>query len=646
MDISSFVVTISDFFLMDWPENSNFSSTHRRYVIPKYQREYKWNEENVHTLITDINNRDKFLGNLILNNITDYYEIVDGQQRITTILLILLALFNKNKQPTGKELSEEQRNLLRYIFKDGAPVLENESLGKYLLQKDNEILLQIETANDIYYQKDTFKRLYKVIVNDLNQINDLMNFQKKVLDCQFLILIGNTHGRQNDSIEEVFLDINFKSQLLDVADIFKGYCFKNYPAIYHSELKEQWTAVRKYMKEFEKIGYINGNSSTETCPYLYHYLLSRPETYRIPVNLSYNGKHYLEGKSHTATKSLLVDMGNYGKHISGFIENLSKETYFFEDICFDAKNYQSDTVNHARLRQMFKDIILNQNVQYYKLPLFMVLHYLLTNPKLMSAFSYDELKKFLTNYYVYSFLFINSKRNKNKTAIDQTIFNALYQIDDGTDAQTVTTELLKAVKELRCKYLDEYKQSSNFVSEMAYALYSLMDHYSANSNYLQELYQAPSFSVEHLIAHDNRTLNVTWIEDVNTFTFSLNDLLGKINGKTNQAKLYRKLTANYLILPKDLNETLGNDDIVQKIAKIKEHYKQTRPGIPNHIKIFISHIESFDEFKNLSALKGQKASQEIIKDSYKHFVNTYFSDEKQRSLYEKLELALKKAFTN
>lgn len=108
MEINSFVVTVEEFFLMKKHREPPFPTGCTRYVIPKYQREYKWTEEKVHTLITDINNRDKFLGNLILNCISDYYEIVDGQQRITTILLILLALFNKHKSDTGSERNEEQ----------------------------------------------------------------------------------------------------------------------------------------------------------------------------------------------------------------------------------------------------------------------------------------------------------------------------------------------------------------------------------------------------------------------------------------------------------------------------------------------------------------------------------------------------------
>ena len=53
-----------------------------------------------------------------------------------------------------------------------------------------------------------------------------------------------------------------------------------------------------------------------------------------------------------------------------------------------------------------------------------------------------------------------------------------------------------------------------------------------------------------------------------------------------------------------------------------------------------------DEFNNLSALKGQKRSQDEIKSAYQQFVTAYFSDESQDSLYKKLEAAFKNAFTN
>lgn len=641
MDMRSFVASIGELFLMDTNKDSNFDSDRKKYVIPKYQREYKWTKEKVRTLISDINNRDKFLGNVILNKISDYYEIVDGQQRITTIMLILLALFNKNKPATGITLSEEQGELVRYIYRDNGcyPVLENESVGDYLHLEENKLEINIEDSADIYYQKKTFDDLYQEIDKALDDVADIMKFQKKVLDCQVLVLIGDTGGRQNDSIEEVFLDINFKSQLLDVADIFKGYCFKNYASSSHKELKNDWTKVRKYIKEFEAIGYQNN----DTCEYIYHYLLSRPDTYRIPADLSNNGKHYLEDKTHSETKSLLLDMVSYGEHITEFIKELNDNTYIFDDICADADNYRTDVINQQMIKNILKTIMLNNNVQYYKFPLFMVIHYLMKNQDLRKEFSYQKLKQFVTDYYAYTFFFINGRRNKNKTAIDQTIFNELYKIDSGEKASDVVCEILKATSELVKIHLEEYRQFEVFAPDKAYALYSFMDNYSAIKNYINCVYSFPNYNKEHLLAHNNDELEITWEEDGNQFTFSLKQLLGKPNGRTYIAKKYRDSTAKYIIIPSGLNTKLGQKDIVEKIRMIENYYDEAG-RLPNHVYAFLTYIKSMEEYKVLSELKGQARTHEEIEAAYKTFIVEYFSEENQHALYDRLEKRLKRAF--
>lgn len=644
LQLESFVVSIAEFFLICREKGSNFDSNRKKYVIPKYQREYKWTVEKVQTLISDINNRDKFLGNVILNKVSDYYEIVDGQQRITTILLILIAIFNQNKIPNSEELSEEQRDILRYLYKDHHPVLLNESIGNYIDLVNNIISIRISDKDDIYYQKDTFTTLYEMISAELSKM-DLRNFQNKLLDSELLVLIGDTQGRQNNSIEEVFLDINFKSQLLDVADIFKGYCFKNYSSAYHDELKQHWTEVRKYMKMFRRIGY--SELDKETCQYIYHYLLSRPETYRIPANLSTAGKHYLEGKPHTQTKQLLIDMASYGKHIMTLVDNLSKDNYIFEDLCSDAKRYRTDRVNHQIIRRALGSIISNQNVQYYKFPIFMIVHYIMSKSVLKDVFTYEDLKKLVSNYYAYAFFFISKNpKNKNKSSIDQTIFTELYKIDEGVAANEVVNGIIRATQNLRRSYLDEYVQFNIFSPEKAYALYSLIDNYVARSNYIGDIYCFPEYNVEHLIAHDNGRGTIIWEAADNNFSFSLKELLGSPDGKTYKATKYRKTTANYLIIPSELNTELGKKDIVKKIEIIKEYYKRHHIGIPKHVETVLSHIEQQPEYNSLKVLKGARKTEEEIKEAYKNFVNAYFSDEQQHILYEGLQSVLRSAFEN
>lgn len=76
--------------------------THK-FVIPEYQRPYAWNDEQIQTLFDDIteynaNNNESsyFLGSIVsYENKDGEQEIIDGQQRITTLLLLLRAIYTK-----------------------------------------------------------------------------------------------------------------------------------------------------------------------------------------------------------------------------------------------------------------------------------------------------------------------------------------------------------------------------------------------------------------------------------------------------------------------------------------------------------------------------------------------------------------------
>ncbi|MEG2146781.1 MAG: DUF262 domain-containing protein [Lachnospiraceae bacterium] len=86
------------------------------YVIPKYQREYTWSTNQWKDLYDDIFENDfgYFIGSIIcIDNSTDAYqikplEVVDGQQRLTTLCLLLVAIYNKLKEHKNElELNKE-----------------------------------------------------------------------------------------------------------------------------------------------------------------------------------------------------------------------------------------------------------------------------------------------------------------------------------------------------------------------------------------------------------------------------------------------------------------------------------------------------------------------------------------------------------
>lgn len=110
--MKAFIAKFDQLFKMDTGlqgELVNFNENKRRLLIPLYQREYTWTDEKIVTLVNDIKRYNKFLGNIILDETEKYYEIVDGQQRITTCFFILACLYNKyagrqREQETVKRL--------------------------------------------------------------------------------------------------------------------------------------------------------------------------------------------------------------------------------------------------------------------------------------------------------------------------------------------------------------------------------------------------------------------------------------------------------------------------------------------------------------------------------------------------------------
>lgn len=86
------------------------------YHIPKYQREYTWGKNNWEALINDIgdNDPDYFIGSLIVVKHSDdlrpaeekIYQVIDGQQRLTTISILLASIYFRYKE-MQEELEEE-----------------------------------------------------------------------------------------------------------------------------------------------------------------------------------------------------------------------------------------------------------------------------------------------------------------------------------------------------------------------------------------------------------------------------------------------------------------------------------------------------------------------------------------------------------
>ena len=100
MGKSNEIINAKDTTIYDFLKNS------KQIIIPRYQRPYSWEKKNVETLMNDVR-ENYYIGNIIEYYINDDKEIVDGQQRLITIFLILIAIYHYIKDESIKNEIKE-----------------------------------------------------------------------------------------------------------------------------------------------------------------------------------------------------------------------------------------------------------------------------------------------------------------------------------------------------------------------------------------------------------------------------------------------------------------------------------------------------------------------------------------------------------
>ena len=124
------------------------------YRIPKYQRKYTWGITEWDALFDDVleNEHGYFLGSYIcVNNASingTTLEVIDGQQRFTTLMLLLTALFTKLKQREDDLFDEDRRilgNLRSELANQKTSIASN---GRRNIEYKQRLFLQTQHCND------------------------------------------------------------------------------------------------------------------------------------------------------------------------------------------------------------------------------------------------------------------------------------------------------------------------------------------------------------------------------------------------------------------------------------------------------------------------------------------------------------------
>lgn len=206
-----------------------------KYIIPPYQRAYAWTEDECDLLFNDLKtafyNKSEgyFLGNLVLaTSKRDEFEVIDGQQRLTTLIMFLKALWNFDSE------NRKLKNTIWILDDRTDAIIEQRVVTNIFIEKDsssfNEVLsenYQYEAPRD---KQDKFKKniyfFYKEIEKFVKQDgNDIKAFIDFVLYDVSLLPIhteGENTAKAREKALTIFGTMNNRGMPLDDSDIFKS----------------------------------------------------------------------------------------------------------------------------------------------------------------------------------------------------------------------------------------------------------------------------------------------------------------------------------------------------------------------------------------------------------------------------------------
>ena len=229
-----------------------------QYIIPLFQRNYLWEKEHwdrlrkdIWSLMEDDSKPVHFLGPLVCTPAPHFpgsvpaYQLIDGQQRLTTLTLLLAAIrnvaFSRNLTNLAEEISEDYLCHKRKLGTERYKVLPR--LG------DREALIAIIDGNDLASYEDS--RIYDALKYFHRHAE---HWARQRTEEQLRTLLVTVTVRlalvvvtiEGESPYEIFESLNSKGLPLAQADLIRNFIFMQVPLSKQQEFNDQhWKALEE-----------------------------------------------------------------------------------------------------------------------------------------------------------------------------------------------------------------------------------------------------------------------------------------------------------------------------------------------------------------------------------------------------------------
>lgn len=254
------------------------------YVLPHFQRQYSWDKSNWQTLLDDAlaiyeeYNPDKepehFLGSLVVindgtkNGFITAFTLVDGQQRLTTISLLLCA-FRDLIDSTQSRLVNRIQKLLVNSDADGEAYFKLLPTNKY---GDRQAYVSLIQKAEFGETESKIPLAYQYFYKELDKL-----FKSETIEPEKLLLILSNcfqvvfiELNKDESPYKIFESLNAKGKPLSQADLVRNYVAMKLPTAKQEKVfTEHWEKIENLLQESRTVG---KSRIGELTAFLRHYL--------------------------------------------------------------------------------------------------------------------------------------------------------------------------------------------------------------------------------------------------------------------------------------------------------------------------------------------------------------------------------------
>lgn len=307
--------------------------TYRQYTIPVYQRTYSWKKQQCNQLYDDIidsikKNRNHYLGSLVYSEKTEnnfsFCPIIDGQQRLTTVILLLKALYDSITEDNDRIKNRIYNSLYndncedRYKLKLKSIDSDNEELEKILIGNIDDL---DSTSNVSINYFNFVDRIKKTLQYGLT-IDDIFNGITRLEIVEIIL-------SEEDDAQLIFESINSTGKNLETSDLIRNFLLMG--------IKDSGIQKEYYKKYWVKLQNDIGKDNIEK--FFYDFLVMK-DTRNIEESKVYDNfkNYYRNANDQDKVFNEIIKYGEYYRLI----------------VCNNSKYYSKKTNNLCSMFGMLK----------------------------------------------------------------------------------------------------------------------------------------------------------------------------------------------------------------------------------------------------------------------------------------------------